>query len=447
MILTSKMSSITLNDNEIIIVNLLSGAVNILNNEIYQELNDLQKLRNDYPEVFQELVNDKFLFENNIEEQKYFVDLISSINELDIHEAPNFVILPTYDCNLHCVYCYESTTVQRNIKDMSEEQAEAVKRFIEYKAKNYDSSQIRITLMGGEPLLIRNKQIIEDFLNWANILKYKVDIVTNGTTIHQYEDILKRYDISSLQITVDGPKNINDKRRISIDEKGSFDNIIEGIDLAIKNKIKTYIRVNIDVQNISHLKDLAKFLINRYGSENKYLRPYLYVISDGGCLGDNYCIPEVEAVKKIIDLSKNNECMDIYDLVFHGSNFIKGVLNSDDYFPQNRFCAANKKQYVLGAEGNIYKCWFGVGEQKFALGTYYPDIQINESIEKLWEKRCVENIPRCYNCKFSLICGGGCNNKAMSANLSIMTPNCADFDSLLKLGFSYYIERGDMQLS
>ena len=51
-----------------------------------------------------------------------------------------------------------------------------------------------ISLYGGEPLLISNYSIIENVLDFASLYKLEVRIVTNGTTISKFKDLLKKYD-------------------------------------------------------------------------------------------------------------------------------------------------------------------------------------------------------------------------------------------------------------
>ena len=69
----------------------------------------------------------------------------------------------------------------------------------------------------------------------------KITIVTNGVFAGDFIDILSlaKDNIEMLQITIDGPEIIHDKRRKNFSGKGSFIDISKSIDALLDNKINT----------------------------------------------------------------------------------------------------------------------------------------------------------------------------------------------------------------
>ena len=146
------------------------------------------------------------------------------------------------------------------------------------------NDDIRITIMGGEPLLKCNIKTVEYIFKQAKKREYSIDIVSNGVDLNYYIDLFNEYKdtLNHIQITVDGIKEIHDKRRIFHDGRGSFDLIMKNMKLAIENDILIILRVNVDDTNINELPDLADTLVNEF-NKNEKLKPYLYLLQDGGC--------------------------------------------------------------------------------------------------------------------------------------------------------------------
>lgn len=109
------------------------------------------------------------------------------IDEAEKNCPPCFLVVPTYNCNLRCTYCYERTYKIDNIKEKNllqiiDRQFDIIDNIVEkYRMNNlkyYNPKDIRITIMGGEPLLKVNKNIIEYIFDKVKERKHSVDIVT-----------------------------------------------------------------------------------------------------------------------------------------------------------------------------------------------------------------------------------------------------------------------------
>ncbi|MGC8871216.1 MAG: radical SAM protein, partial [Brevinematia bacterium] len=137
-----------------------------------------------------------------------------------------FVIIPTYLCNLACIYCYESSLVKSLPQILSPSLVEKAFDAMLTITKNHTQSKVQINLFGGEPLLynIHVEKAITEILKRASMLNWKIYIFTNGTTLSKYISILEKYKwlIEGIQVTIDGPQDIHDKRRIYPDRSGTF---------------------------------------------------------------------------------------------------------------------------------------------------------------------------------------------------------------------------------
>ena len=155
----------------------------------------------------------------------------------------------------------------------------------DYKKNNeqyYNSKNIEVTLMGGEPLLERNKSIISVIVQKIKDRGFSYDVVSNGVCIDEYMDIFLNYKPKYIQITLDGTKEYHDKRRVFKSGKGTFNRIIHNIQQLSKYKINVTIRLNLDIDNIDNLEEFIRYIEDFY-KNNNYVYPYIYPVQDGGC--------------------------------------------------------------------------------------------------------------------------------------------------------------------
>jgi uncharacterized protein len=172
--------------------------------------------------------------------------------------APMTEILFTQKCNMACKYCFEPNK-QKN--KMTKEQ---LLDFVD------DLPSTDIVMFGGEPLIdmdlltalydaIEAKPMNE--LQKEKLLKsftVTYPLVTNGTLIKNHIETLKKYKIT-LQISVDGPKEINDLQRVYADGRGSFDDLMEGIDLCVENDIPWFTHGAVTSESFTALPALFHF--------------------------------------------------------------------------------------------------------------------------------------------------------------------------------------------
>ncbi|MBO5587347.1 MAG: radical SAM protein, partial [Acidaminococcaceae bacterium] len=116
------------------------------------------------------------------------------------------VIMPTYDCNFRCPYCYEQHRLKNGQKwlesTMSHEMIEAVFAAIEnYKARGFSIGEC--TLYGGEPFLAKNIDVVREIAGHCKKLGISMSAITNGYDLESYLDFLDEYNCKHLQVTVD----------------------------------------------------------------------------------------------------------------------------------------------------------------------------------------------------------------------------------------------------
>ncbi len=420
-----------------LLFNTMTGAIDVINNSLYRKLN-LGLVKGS---TLAKLIERGYYFpsEEILRETENKVQCL--IQKCESEQPYKFVIIPNYACNFACDYCYEMKAVNIPKKMKSNDLSLIFRALSLITSGNNKLSSI--TLMGGEPLLLTNSEIISEVLGFASLNNMKVIIITNGGTLHKYMSLLTKYShiISEIQVTLDGPENIHNLRRPFKDGRESFSQIVDGIKEAAINKLRISIRINLDSRNVDYIEKLIDFLIEQSWTDFSKVKPYFYPMSDGGCLGNKYIVEESVILKKLlINLSKKNfTTLQTFGFQFHGvPKFIQAIKSK--YVPCLKYCDAVTNQYVFDPLGFIYKCWFGIRNPKvFAIGKYKPKFIIDGAKVTLWHLKSGINLPKCQQCKFLYLCGGGCSEKAWEQYRSFQLPKCPDFNKVLSIFAKFYM--------
>lgn len=166
------------------------------------------------------------------------------------------IINSSEQCNLRCVYCYESFTRGHLQPDV----AEGVIRLIENRVEA-GLQWLDLEFFGGEPLGAWNvvKELtgkISDICDRNNVEMHG-GVTTNATLLHADRfDWLVRHGITGYQITLDGPREIHDTRRISLAKAGSFDTIWQRLLMIKASKhegIEVVLRMHFDATSAAML--------------------------------------------------------------------------------------------------------------------------------------------------------------------------------------------------
>lgn len=301
-------------------------------------------------------------------------------------------IAPTSDCNFRCIYCYEKGAIAP--KTMSLETETAIFDFIQLLSSKISS--LSISWYGGEPLMRfdiierLSKKIIK--LCDENNIVYHASIVTNGYLLNEeISKKLKEYRIYHVQITIDGSKEIHDKRRIMANGKGTFDTIINNLILYKEYLPNISLRINVDKSNFDKIEDLYELLKKKELLD--IVTPYLgHVRAENECYNDNKCISTKDYSELTLNFQKsiNRELRAFYPIT------------------RSKLCGADSLySFVIDSDGTLYKCWNDIGRPEKSVGNILEPIFVNmNNIEYLTLDATLNE--KCSQCKYLPICMGGC---------------------------------------
>lgn len=322
-------------------------------------------------------------------------------------EQLGLTIAPTLACNFKCVYCFENSKPGL----MNEKVMERVIDFVNKKAESIKF--LDVTWYGGEPLLATDviNKLSERFISICKDknIEYGAYIITNGSLIdHNVISNMLKFKIKGVQITLDGPPEIHDKRRINKKGESTFETIIENINaLLATGEIEIAIRINIDKSNEENLDALLKILKEKLISKNvKISFGQVSALTEACKSVESTCFNNKEFASNISSY---------YELLKrHGFD----VYNEFPY-PQvklNYCCSEVLQSLVVDHEGNLYKCWNQIGDVETAIGNLLDDdFDLTNYKHGMWLGRNPFCNEECRKCKLLPICMGGCpyNNVAL----------------------------------
>ena len=370
------------------------------------------------------------------EEQTHVLRLAEILQKRHRRQSPSFLIIPTYDCNLRCIYCYEKL-LRRNgrawleTRITSDQIDAAFAAMRELRAQAAHQPKVRaITLYGGEPLLASNRELIEYIVARGREEGYVFGAITNGVELNQFLHLVGPEGIRTLQITLDGPPEAHDRRRVRADGSGSFAAIKTNIDAALSAGAEVSVRMNVDRKNVAVMKALSR-LTDEYGwSQRKNFSAYISAVHDAyyGDPADELLIGDLQAAY-LCELSAHPELDRIMDPARVLQKQLSGTLFARGFPPfRPSFCGSNAGMYLFDPFGDLYPCWDVVGRTEYKIGSFFPDgLRLDPDAQRPWLTRTIAQIPECRTCPYALFCGGGCTSQAHQVHGRFDAPVCHDF--------------------
>lgn len=419
------------------IVNLLSGNADILSGD---EASVIQNLMKGLPvsdnELTGELKSKGYLVDKEEERKLYLNKYLDFIDNREKDEIQIFFVT-NYSCNFACSYCYQDQYENPGTKLT----LPVIDSFFAYVRNSFAGRKKYITLFGGEPLLNSPEQrsLISYFLSRASDSGIEICVVTNGYYLEEYIDLLKNAVIREIQVTLDGTEEVHNKRRFLRGGGGTYDKIIKGIDACIAEQININLRMVIDRENIDNLPAIARYALEKGWTGNPYFKTQL---------GRNYELHHCQSAPgRLFD--RISLYVSVYELIKKNPHIIEfyrpaysvtGFLADNGRLPDPLFdaCPACKTEWAFDLTGRIYSCTATVGKKDEVLGTFYPEVFLNNERIAEWESRDVTSIAKCKTCELQLACGGGCGSLAKNVNGSISSHDCRPVRELMELGFSAF---------
>ncbi len=347
----------------------------------------------------------------------------------------SITIVPTLNCNLACLYCYQ----EHDKSKMSIETVDKIAVEIESMLQRLKPDSLEIDWYGGEPLLAA--RIIE-YLSAKLIpiadkfnVPYSATVTTNATLINvKLIKLLMDAKVEELQITLDGPPSIHNVNRPYSNGKDSFNEVLSGIKEAL-DYFDINLRINVNKDTVDDSFELLNILKEKgLFNKSKELRPYIAMIgplsytcshtAKNTMSLEKFFSHVLKFQKEVIKLAPNCD--------------IKRILE----FPKvlNRACGAQSQHSMcIHPTGKIFKCGLEVHDLNLGGDFIWEDYQSHTNYKKWMEVNPLE-IEECADCKFLPICMGGCAKYNFKEGDFYEKESCLFWANYLKQIIKQYVE-------
>jgi uncharacterized protein len=354
------------------------------------------------------------------------------------------IVVPTFGCNLRCTYCYQEVFDPSARGLIAPEVIDGIFRFVDARF-GAEAMRPYLTLFGGEPLVDTpaHHDRLRRFLDGAGARGMKVAAVTNGYDLGAFAGELAAGGAREVQVTLDGPEAVHDARRPHASGSGTFARAVEGVDALVAAGVPVNLRVVVDRENIEHLPALARTALERGWldlPESRFKTQIGRNYELFGCATQqrrDALFDRVTLWSRFAELAERHPELRRFHLPrFHGIRH----LAENGELPVANFdaCPAAKKEWAFSPDGGLYGCTATVGNPRYRLGSFWPELRIDEAAVAPWQARNVATIEKCRTCDVATVCGGGCGALADAQGKGIGGPDCRPVKELYGIGARFY---------
>ncbi len=327
----------------------------------------------------------------------------------------------SHDCNLTCMYCFASGgDFKTNQKELMP--FDVAKASVDYLIKESGSRvNLEIDFFGGEPLM--NFEVVKKTVEYAESIeekyhkKFRFTITTNGVQLNDEIMEFVNAHMKNIVISLDGRKEVNDRSRVTLGGKSSYDIIKDKIKSAVlmRGKKDYYIRGTYTSYNLDFSEDVRH--IANLGLKNISVEPVVAEPVMPYAIKKEHLPTIFAEYDKLTELylkSKNSSQQ------FNFFHFNVDLDHSTCAYKKISGCGAGCDYIAVTPQGEIYPCHQFVGKEEFRLGSVFDGIE-NEIITNKFREANIFNKENCRKCWAKYFCGGGCHANAYNANKDLMS--------------------------
>lgn len=365
----------------------------------------------------------QYISKLSVKENCELEDIVASHKKIVLPKKKNImndrvdkiVFIISDKCNMNCTYCYEKQF------DLSENQKgfmtfDVAKKAVDVLFDKYKNGINMIQFFGGEPLL--NFKVVQqvvlyiiDLCENLKIQKPMFVMSTNGTLLNEQNSMFIKDYFTSVTISIDGIKEINDiNRRFKENSKRSvFDTVINNLKLLKTDEKSIWVNLEttLTAQNYS-------YMVQHKISGKEYV-DYLYTLG----VDDVHIKPVIAFKNEKYSLEKVNEetLISLFDQIYAelivrrnnlvntdiANSFINGTYNE-------HYCHAGIDSYSIGTTGNIYPCFMFDEDNDYLMGSINENIKSKKycEVEKQFYSNIIENNNKCVDCWANKLCESSC---------------------------------------
>lgn len=419
-----------------IILDVNSGAVHVVDELVYRLAAELQPpLSETCPKALEEqlssygieAVREAYgeLLELHRQEQLFAEDDYEKFSSI-LSESPvkAMCLHIAHDCNLRCKYCFADTGEYMGHRElMSEETGRAAIDYLLHHSRG--RRNLEVDFFGGEPLM--NFETVKEVVRYARSKEqeygkvFRFTTTTNGLLLDDDKiDFINR-EMSNVVLSIDGRKEVNDRVRVRVDGRGSYDAIVPKYKKLVERRTgpynQYYVRGTFTKYNLDFAEDVLH--LNELGFDQISVEPAVADPKEAYALTEAdlpRIYEEYERLAKMM-IERRGTPKD-----FNFFHFMIDLEQGPCAIKRLRGCGCGNEYVAVTPGGDVYPCHQFVGHTDWKMGSVH-DRSLDAALKKQFAGATVYGKEDCKNCWAKFYCSGGCNANSMIYRGDIRKPH------------------------
>ena len=315
-------------------------------------------------------------------------------------------------CNLSCSYCYkEDLAVPSEGEKMALDTAVAsIEMLIQ---QSPDQPSYNVVFFGGEPLsnlkLIR--QVVEYCEQRFDALGKRVNfsVTTNATLLNEKTiDYLDSHRFG-IAVSIDGPKAIHDRNRITVGGKGTYETVARKVELLLSRYRSRPVGARVTLtRGVTDVRAIWDHLFNDLGFAEVGFAP----VTAGDM--DDFNLPEdelFEVFAAMKELGKHYVEEALQHRTIGFSNLHQLLTDIHEGSKKALPCGAGYSMVSVDKDGGVNLCHRFTGSELPTFGTVETGLDV-PALEDFLNKRLDRTDTGCATCRIRNLCSGGCYHES-----------------------------------
>jgi uncharacterized protein len=319
-------------------------------------------------------------------------------------------LMPSSFCQMRCSYCGQS----HGKTHMSTTVQDATLRFVrgQFLSRNYRN--MNVTWFGAEPLagigaIRKLTPPLRDICREAGA-RYAAYVITNGLllTPRTSDELCHELGVLRIQVTLDGPRETHDRRRMLKDGTGTYDRIMANLREYARAPIpelQLHLRVNVDAKNVLNLGDLVSEILDA-GLNRAISNVCLASVFDWGNGGGGDALPDAAFARAELEFLRQLQSLKV----------------PVDFLPERATHACppfyRDDSPLIDPCGNLHSCYeYPLARDTDSVplgrsGSVFTGINTTKAQNRARLPELISKIASdpddCLNCSMLPVCGGTC---------------------------------------
>ncbi|MCR5789215.1 MAG: thioether cross-link-forming SCIFF peptide maturase [Lachnospiraceae bacterium] len=354
-----------------------------------------------------------------IEEGKLFSEDVFRDIAFDLKkrhtEIKALCLLVSHTCNLNCDYCFAAQGKFKGKNGLMD--LETGKRALDFLVEHSGSRRnLEVDFFGGEPLL--NFEVCRELVRYARSMEkekgknFRFTLTTNGIGLNDEVMEWANRECYNVVLSLDGRKEVNDRFRVDLSGKGSYERIVPKFQEFVKKRgnRQYYIRGTFTHHNPDFTNDIFH-MADDLGFTELSMEPVVCDPKDQNALTKED-LPVLLRQYEILAEDMLRREKEGKPITFY--HYMIDLEEGPCIYKRISGCGAGTEYLAVTAFGELYPCHQFVNDPDYCLGNLKDGIT-NEPMRDEFRLCNVYAKPECRDCWAKLYCAGGCSANALHA--------------------------------